>query len=511
MNTNRFYRFLLWACAVMLFVLLATHASPAQADVGIPPWSYPGTSLGSDQPATKVQMVSEEVLVTIEPWNRPEEIAGLYSDAAAHWLGAHVEATFVMRNQGDIVEAFDVWFPAWLPEYPYYGPTAGVEKLAVSVDDALVELTYYEHMDVTTWNGPLPWVSWFVEFPPGEDVIIRVTYDALPSGVRPYGTFYYILETGADWYGSIGAGTITLRLPYEVNETNTALNPESRGLLSDTGPNPANYTISGADVIWQFNDLEPTAEDNIRLTLMLPDAWLEIEAARKDAAANPNSAAAQTHLGNALMAGLQRFKSSYQSQGNSVALAAEARDAFARALELDPQGMEVGDLVTYLILLFWDGEYDISTVPDDLLALLGEAMDLNPQDMEAVVNYLGILYFDWDMRYYKDLPSAPRPSAALMEILDKTIQYDTENPPRWLLEEWSNIGPTATAAPENSPTVPPSPVPTQEPPPADTAQPSPTLPATTPTSNLPRTGLFAIIIGVVLLIAGLLLRRRKQA
>jgi hypothetical protein len=463
-------------CMAVIIVLLAGGlvTQPARADVGIPPWAFPGSSLDPGEVSTQVQMVSEQVLLVVEAGQSGDIFPGYSEGLSAKEMVAHVEASFVMRNQGDTAEAFDVWFPIWLPEYPYYGDTAGVEKFAAWVDDAPIVVSYYDET-VTEMEAPRPWATWPMNFPPGQDVHIHVTYDTYPSGNHPYGTFYYILETGADWWGPIGQGTVTIRLPFKVNEINTALNPDSRDIFSSDSPKPAGYTVSGNEVTWQFTDLEPTAEDNIHLTVMYPPVWEEIDAAQQSAAANPDAVSTQLRLANAYFNGLELFKSFYLNQGNSQALAANAIQAYQRAVELAPDSLSVADLVNLLKLLYWNEAYDIDTVPEYLLSLLDSALGSNPAEADKVVEYLSILYAKWDAQYYADLDIAPRPSASLLALLNKTNEL-SNGYLDWLDEEWSALGPQKTHTSTPIPKATSTPQPTEEP--TATASPEPATSAT---------------------------------
>lgn len=521
--------FKLVACMAVAIVILVGGlvAHPARADVGVPPWAFPGSSLDPGEASTQVQMVSEQVLLVVEAVQREDVFPMTSEDLAAKEMVGHVEATFLMRNQGQTAESFDVWFPIWLPNYPYYGDTSGVEKFAAWVDGVPVEVSYYDEV-VEEMEAPRPWATWPMSFQPGQDVRIRVTYDIFPSGNHPYGTFYYILETGADWWGPISQGTITIRLPFEVNEINTALNPDSSDIFGPDSPNPAGYTVSGNEVTWQFTDLEPTAEDNVRLTVMHPSVWEEIEAAQQAAAANPDSASTQLRLANACFAGLELFKARFLNQGNSQQLAADAIRAYQRAVELSPESVSVADLVTHLKLLYWTEAYDIDSVPEDLLNLLSLGLDKNPAEAVKVVDYFAILYFKWDAHYYNDLDYAPRPSATLLSLLTKANEL-SGGELQWIYEEWSALGPIKTPTSATFKKATSTPKPTQEPTATITISPPPTASATAPqptetkSSPLPsptvaieagRQGFYwqipiiVIIAGGVLGFAWLLLRRK---
>jgi len=463
-------RILLLAVALIGMALVL----PVHADVGVPPWSLPGSSIDSGETSTRVQMISENVLIVIED-HQGDDILPLYQgELAANSMVGHVNATFLMRNHGDETEAFDVWFPMWLPDFPYYGDTTGVESFAAWVDGVSAEVSYYEARGQI--DAPTPWATWFVSFPPGQDVEIRVAYDVFPAGDRPYGAFHYILETGADWWGSIGEGTITYRLPYEVNESNVALNPDSRTPLASTAPNPGSYSISGADVVWRFTDLEPTAADNIQLTVMTPAVWRRIAAAQREAAANPDTAQAQLQLAHALYDGVAMFKNrALTSQANSAALADAARESFQRALDLSPEHFQAGDLVTYLKLLFAMNEHDVLSPPDDLLEMLERALEKDPGQVGLVIEYLEMLCQDWSIHGEGDT----LPSDALLSAMRKAIEIapDGSELVNERIELWGT-SPTDTA-----PTQAVSPLSTPEPPALPTATPMPTPTAPSPTTT----------------------------
>jgi hypothetical protein len=470
---------------VLTLVILAL-ARPVYADVGIPPWSMPGSSLNPAGTSTQVQMVSEDVLIVIEAQQRDDVLTLYQGTLAANVMVGRVEAVFVMRNQGDQAEAFDVWFPLWLSEVHAdlpleYLDLAPVDHVVVWVNGAQVPVRYLEAEGQT--ETLLPWAVWPVSFPSGQDVEIRVTYDVFPVGDRPYGTFFYILETGADWWEAIGEGTITIRLPYPVNETNTALDPDSKGVFWSTAPHPDGYTVSGTDVVWRFTDLEPSADDNVRLTAMEPAVWDEIVAARQEAEANPESALAQLRLAHALADGLEVFKATIVSQGNSAALADDAQAAFRRALSLVPESLQVNDLVRYLELVYWTSEKDIYALPADTLARLTQAVDEHPDQIEPVVRFLRMVYDVWMWTNDGNWHNVP-PPAALVALLQKTAEIAPAE--AWIWEEWERmVNATPTPSPLPTLTVPPptpSPLPTLTAPP--TTAPVPTL-TPIPTSTPP--------------------------
>lgn len=505
---------------------------PVYADVGPPPWAIAGSSVGPDEAPTQVQMVSEDVLIVVES-NRRDDILSIYeSSIAANLMLGHVDATFRMRNQGDETESFDVWFPMWTPDM--YADADVDENFARWVD--IASGTYGTEIEnFAAWVGgvpaevrylqaegqkdtPISWATWFVSFPPGQDVEIRVTYDLFPSDDGPFGTFHYILETGADWWGPIGAGTITLRLPYAVNESNTALDPDSRNFFGPTAPKPGYYTASGTDVVWRFTDLEPTADDNVRLTVMVPAIWDEIATARQEADANPDSAQAQIRLAHALVDGLEAFKATILPQANSVALADAAKEAFQRALDLSPESAQVSDLVRYLELLYWMSECDVSALPDDTLIMLEQALERNPDEVEPVVGYLTMLFDMWVRMNYDDWENAPPPSDALLSVLKKTAEIAPDRA-EWVLDDWKRYlsGEPMTdfaLVPGASPTPSPEPTLLSTSIPIPTATPVPTPQPTSATASEQDSGrsscVGAMALVAVPLCAVWVLRKRNE-
>ena len=120
--------------------------STAQADIGWPPLNPGGSSLEAPEDAdTNVRMVSEEVNLTVEAFERP--VPGNKEDSPAYHMRALVEAVFQMRNLGTADEAFDVWFPlAASLRYPGmlpYWPDNIVNDFKVWIDG---EPTAFEHV-----------------------------------------------------------------------------------------------------------------------------------------------------------------------------------------------------------------------------------------------------------------------------------------------------------------------------------------------------------------------------
>lgn len=313
------------AVAAALVSVLAV-AGTVRADLAPPPYA-PGAAVAPTN-RTRVRMVSERVLVTVADTDKPAHPGGV---RASDQMVGHVEASFVLRNDGIATEAIRVRFPVRRDAYEWaisegFQATVASERATIAFADG---------------DGrPLPdataeaaaasvWASFPAEFPVGVDVVVAVRYDVRPTGDPPYGTFGYVLDTGAAWAGTIGDAEVRVRLPYDVNEENAALDPEAAW---DKGIRPPGSAVEGTDVVWRFTDLEPTDADNVRLTVLIPRRWTDLVAARAAVALQPADAVAQLALARALEA------SSMGSLdvGGSPAFWEQAGAAFLAALKLRP-------------------------------------------------------------------------------------------------------------------------------------------------------------------------------
>ena len=361
------------AVIVAIVTLMAVYVPSAAADAAPSPYS-PGSApfpRGRDR-ETNVAMISEDVLVRIDDADAPTRPGG---ETASDAIVGYVDAEFVMRNQGSEAESIAVWFPLQRDEYHF----AISDSFTASVDGVPASVTV-EEIGGNSFSADEVWASWPATFPPGQDVVLRVTYELRPTGYTPYGTFGYVLDTGAGWRGPIGNGTVTFRLPYDVNSTNTSLAPPSTWDY-DTGILPPGFQVSGTDIVWTFNDLEPTEDDNIRLTVLTPRVWRELVRAREAAAAEPDSASAKAALGRALDAALL-----VAGGGMGVVWIADSRDleqeaavAFGQAVELAPNDVEV--LLDYLdFFLYTPGFMAYGDAPESYREILERAIVLAPDD-----------------------------------------------------------------------------------------------------------------------------------
>ncbi|MFW6135943.1 MAG: tetratricopeptide repeat protein [Chloroflexota bacterium] len=385
---NRLSEILLRACYLATCVLVALHLfpSPALADVG-PVWTAQGAGVAPGEEGTEVQMVSETVMVTVEPLEPPSDETWIRMD---HLVTTHVEATFLMRNQGTEAEELEVWFPLTTgAEYGETVPYPGqAENFEAWVDGEAVDVEEAPGRDLLGLRDEVPWATWSVTFPAGEDVELRVTYDTHPVEWGGWAVGYYILETGAGWHGPIGEGSVTFRLPYEVTPLSVQL-AEIREAY--TGPErPFEITVDGTDVTWHFTDLEPqpseelrtfepsTDTDNVILPMMEPSAWAEIQAARAAVEEEPESVEAQLRLAEALEAGTQRVKYFLANETN-LALIERTEAAYGRALELAPEDVDV--LAAYLEWLAVPRHQEGGmAIGEGYETVLGRARELAPGD-----------------------------------------------------------------------------------------------------------------------------------
>lgn len=453
-------RRLAMACLLLAWLL---RPAAARADVGLI-WTAQGGDITPGEDPTQVQMVSEAVTLTLAAL----ETAPGQPPRADEALVAHVDAVFQMRNQGEEAEALEVWFP--LTTGAGYG-TAGAatypsqaEHFQAWVDGEPVAVMEAPGRDLLGFRDAVPWTTWPVTFPVRRDVALRVAYDVHPVDWGGWAVAHYILETGADWYGPIGEGTVTFRLPYVVTPMNVPL-AEMQEAYSGPG-RPFEITVDGTDVTWHFTDLEPRPfpageeratdpfpeTDNLILPMMLPATWNEIEDARTGAETHPQSVEAQLRLAAALEAGTQRVKVFAATTPNAL-LIEETAAAYQRALELAPQDVDVR--VAYLAWLAIprydaDGTLALGKGVD---ALLSETQELAPEDRRV-----------------------SRVARSVREGQDYVALRTSDAPARTLVPS-----PTATLRPPSTHVPRPTPTPTMQP----TETPTATTPADRTTTSTP--------------------------
>ncbi|MEI7846856.1 MAG: hypothetical protein WCK35_13730 [Chloroflexota bacterium] len=305
----------IWARAFLLALFgLILVATPVYADVA-PPESPPGViiSPGSE---TQVQMVSEVVTMTL----------------AASENTAKTKAAFVMRNSGTQEENIDVQFPLTYGEALYYTnlyPEISDFKVMVAGSPVAAKRIY----STDDRSGKeIPWASFPVTFPPGQDVNIVVTYTAQGFGYEPFLTFRYILETGAGWKDTIGSGDIIFQLPYPASSQNVIIDPESGFAKAAGAP-----VFSGNEVRWHFSALEPTPLENFQIDLVSSSYWKKIISERKITSENAKDGEAWGRLGKAIKESIRFQKGYFRQDVGGIELYDEALQAYQNSVTLLPK------------------------------------------------------------------------------------------------------------------------------------------------------------------------------
>jgi len=317
--------------SVLTLVGVITLGVTVQVSADASPPLYPPGSAVLPAGETMVQMLAETVEINI--------VAP--SGSASEWPSparAEVEARFAMRNQGLATEQMDVRFPltdsdAWETIWDF---AAYVDGQQVGVRKSQEPFTLDDSSDSIVPR----WAVFPVTFEPGEDVVITVNYSTRISGWgwhlydtygdpitdpfliamdRDTATVYYILETGAGWYGPIESGVVVLRLPYAAGPANVfdldaGLHEWNYGWISGTGAHLSGPFFAGNEARWEFAELEPESEDNLNIQFLWPDEWQRILDLEAEADQNPEDPTIALDLAGAYLAAganIEGFASEY--------------------------------------------------------------------------------------------------------------------------------------------------------------------------------------------------------
>ena len=296
----------------MILILLPSRAA---ADIAPPDQPAGATPLPGSE-TTQVRMLSESVLIEVQ------------AKAPAGSLGqAKVTASFTMRNLGSAVERLPVRFPLSFP-----GDTWGSVKGHLEIQDFSARVGGKAVMIRRIIGADsLPWAEFEVAFPMAEDLQVEVAYLVTGVGEYPFIAYYYILETGAGWQGTIGSADLVVRLPYEANNLNVIFD-EQIG-WSQTTPGGQ---LSGREVRWHLEDFEPSRGDNLQVSLVMPPAWNVVLSERANLARNPDDGEAWGRLGKAYKEFLFLRRSVRQDAGGQE-LYRLSREAYENALERLPK------------------------------------------------------------------------------------------------------------------------------------------------------------------------------
>ena len=317
-------RTLLTAAAVVAGLASAGLLPPilsAHADIA-PPDSPPGVNLLPGAETTRVRMVAETVVLDVQP-----------KSSQGGQGEARVQADFQMRNLGDSDEALEVRFPLtfWDGRSDGEGNYPEIRDVHVTVNGAPVQSRRIRAPAFSqSAEQEIPWLVFSVTFSPGKDVPIRVTYTADGTGDGDFVAFKYILETGAGWAGTIGSADLIVRLPYEANPLNVVFDHTG---FSQTSPGGQ---FDGRDVRWHYDELEPTYESNLEISLVKPEVWLQVLQERERVQANPRDGEAWGRLGK-LYKETGRFRRAYREDAGGQDLYDLAIDAYEQAVTLLPK------------------------------------------------------------------------------------------------------------------------------------------------------------------------------
>lgn len=374
--------------AVLLILTSILPQGIVHADAA-PPEAPPGTNLLPGESITQVRMVAETVTLTIS--KNPSNPQGAV---------AKTEAVFTMRNLGTAEEKMAVRFPLsfFNGESDGYFNFPEIPSIAVKVDGRTVSTRReMQPFAASEYGYPerdeIPWAVFDVTFPPNQDVILEVVYNAYGFGYYPYEAFKYILETGAGWNGTIGSAEIIVRLPYEVSEQNLDLTGQA-----GYGESTPGGVRSGNEIRWSFKDLEPTYLDNIKIIVVTPLLWEKILSEKNNVEKNPNDGEAWGRLGKAYKEVVMMPKGWLREDPAGVELYTLSKAAYERCLELLPNDplwhYGYADLLWahYQYGIYFAGKNDTEGILAKTLTALQTTLALDPNNELAKNMLLDISY-----------------------------------------------------------------------------------------------------------------------
>jgi hypothetical protein len=301
MGTLRSRSFVLIICGLLLVVLQISLwvVIPARADVGPEPILPAGSNLKAEY-QTPIEMQAEKVILNVRAATEVDNSVVAW-DAEGYgfdvWFPAiaEVEADFTMLNPTNDKVSTTVWFPLalaleddrWLNHPDAIVPA--IQRFQILVKGKPVE---YAVIDLPNPKGadrpPLPWASFPVTFPAKGKMPIKVSY-LLPAQ-RPEAKwkglimeFGYIFQTGAGWAGPIGKAVLEVNLPYPAS-------PETIVEM------PGGAQVDGNRVRWTWENFEPGPANDFSISLMQPEPWQSLKAARVAVQADPKDGQAWVQL-----------------------------------------------------------------------------------------------------------------------------------------------------------------------------------------------------------------------
>jgi hypothetical protein len=349
---------------IVVVVLVLAFPLSARADVA-PPAGPPGANPGPEWEPTQVRMIDETVLIDV------------FGTTPAGSPGrARITADFTMRNLGTQAESMAARFPISGNDGSSNYPE--VQDIQVLVDGEKVTTRRIEGPAQSWGNELVPWAEFDVTFPPGEDVPLRVAYTLDGTGEMSLVSFYYILATGAGWKDTIGSADLIVRLPYEASAENIFLEGSTGWSVTTPGG-----VISGTEIRWHHEDLEPTPNDNLEVTVVRPDYWMDVLEAREQVAQNPNDGEAWGQLGKAYKDVIAMRRGVRMDPGGKV-LFPLTFEAYENAVDLLPDDAlwhaGLADLLAnYAYFTAWEG---VDTRAEALRAMqeIHTALELAPRD-----------------------------------------------------------------------------------------------------------------------------------
>jgi len=417
-----------WLVLILVVGMLGIP-SVVRADIA-PPSFPPGSNPGPETEGTQVRMMAETVVIDVLG-NTPSGSLGR----------AKVTADFTMRNLGSAAESMGVRFP--ISSNNGFGEYPEIKDLQIFVNNKSVATRRISEVDPLWDSDPVPWSVFNVNFPPNEDVQIRVTYTLEGMGEYPYVAFFYIFHTGAGWQGTIGSADLIVRLPYEANPHNVIFDDQIG--WSSTTPGGV---INGREVRWHFEDFEPEQSNDFQLSLVMPAAWQKVLDEQANVQKNPNDGEAWGRLGKVYKE-IQLYRRGFRAGASGDELYQLSIDAYEKAITLKPDDAlwHAGFADLLAVHAYYENFANAEATLDKLRAMqeINRALELAPNDSKVkeiaeTIYYLFIESVEQtDNGYiFHWLTATPIPASPTLTSTEPTSTLPATTPPLA----------TATAVPE---------------------------------------------------------------